>query len=98
MGLKSAYLPRRVSPPGATLLDMLNEKGMSRAHLAVATATSIETINEIVKGKAAITPGTANELERILGVPAAFWNKREAQYRRSLSRKKHASLEPSSGD
>ncbi|MDZ7805817.1 MAG: helix-turn-helix domain-containing protein [Gracilimonas sp.] len=32
-----------------------------------------KTINEIVKGHAAITPETALELERTLGIDANFW-------------------------
>lgn len=97
MGLTNEYAPDTVSAPGATLLDLLNEKGMSRAHLSAATATSIKRIDEIVKGKAAITPETAIQLERLLGVSAAFWNKREAHYRESLAarrRTRHSSDRP----
>jgi len=45
-----------------------------------------KTVNEIVKGKAAIAPETALQLESVLGVPAAFWMEREARYRESLAR------------
>lgn len=96
MGDKNQYLPDVVSAPGATLLDLLGERGMSQAELAARTGRPIKTINEIVKGKAAITSETAIQLERVLGVSAAFWNNREAQYRESLARRKaHASLQRS---
>lgn len=96
MSDKNQYMPDVVSAPGATLLDLLQERGMSQAELAARAGRPIKTINEIVKGKAAITPETAIQLERVLGVPAAFWNNREALYRESLARRKeHASLERS---
>jgi plasmid maintenance system antidote protein VapI len=46
----------------------------------------LKTINEIIQGKAAITPETALQLERVLGIPASFWNNRERYYRESLAR------------
>lgn len=96
MSDKNQYVPDVVSAPGATLLDLLVERGMTQAELAARTGRPIKTVNEIVKGKAAITPETAIQLERVLGVPAAFWNNREAQYRESLARRKErASLERS---
>jgi addiction module HigA family antidote len=80
------YRPNTVSPPGETLLETLEALGLSQAALAERTGRPLKTINEIIKGKAAITPETALQLERVLGVPAHFWNNREAQYRDSLAR------------
>ncbi len=65
---------------------MLEERGMSQAELAERTGRPKKTINEIIKGKATITQATALQLERVLGVPAAFWNDREQHYRESLAR------------
>jgi plasmid maintenance system antidote protein VapI len=45
----------------------------------------IKTINEIVNGKAAITPDTAIQLELALGITAAFWNNLEAAHRAQLA-------------
>ncbi|HXI12419.1 MAG TPA: helix-turn-helix domain-containing protein [Thermoanaerobaculia bacterium] len=86
---RNDYEPDAVSPPGATLLDLLEERGMSQAELANRTDRPLKTINEIVKGKAAITPETAIQLERVFGAPASFWNNREAQYREFLARRVH---------
>lgn len=84
--IENEYAPDVVSPPGETLLEMLEERGMSQADLADRTGRPKKTINEIVKGKATITPATALQLERVLGVPASFWNDREQHYRESLAR------------
>ena len=86
--LKNQYLPDSVSPPGETLLEVLSTRGMSQAELADRTGRPTKTINEIVKGKAAITPETSLQFELVLGVPASFWNNREQQYREALARRK----------
>lgn len=84
--LQNQYLPDVVSPPGETLLEILEERGMSQADLAERTGRPKKTINEIIKGKAALTPETAIQLERVLGTPASFWNNREQNYRDWLAR------------
>lgn len=86
--LKNQYFPDSVSPPGETLLEVLSTRGMSQSELADRTGRPNKTINEIVKGKAAITPETALQFEFVLGVPASFWNNREQQYREALARRK----------
>src|SRR5690606_10582405 len=48
---------------------------------------SRKTVNEIIQGKAPITPDTALSLERVLGVSARFWNAREHQYREARARR-----------
>jgi addiction module HigA family antidote len=84
--VQNEYVPDVVSPPGETLMEMLEERGMSQAELAERTGRPKKTINEIIKGKATITPATALQLERVLGAPASFWNNREQQYRENLAR------------
>ena len=81
------YRPNTVSAPGETLLDLLDERGLSQAELARRLDRPIKTVNEIVKGKAAIVPETALQLEQALGVPAEFWLTREARYREWIARR-----------
>jgi plasmid maintenance system antidote protein VapI len=50
----------------------------------------LKTINEIINGKAAVTPDTAIQLERALGVSANFWIGMESNYREALARKADA--------
>ena len=84
--IANTYLPDAVSPPGETLLETLEALGMSQADLAERTGRPRKTINEIIKGKAAITAETALQLERVLGVPANFWINRERQYQEYQAR------------
>lgn len=83
--IQNQYTPDYVSPPGETLQELLEEQGMSQAELAERTGRPKKTINEIINGKAAITPETALQLERVLNIPASFWNNREQQYREALA-------------
>jgi len=84
--IKNEYVPDSVSPPGETLLETIGALGMPQADLAERTGRSKKMINEIIKGKAPITPKMSLELERVLGVPASFWNNRERNYREALAR------------
>lgn len=85
--IQNEYIPDLVSPPGETLIDKLEELGMSQAELARRTGRPRKTINEIAQGKTAITPRTALQLERVLGISASFWNNRERQYQEYLAKK-----------
>jgi len=80
------FVPDYAVPPGETLLDTIEALGMSQAELAERTGRPKKTINEIIKGKAPITPETALQLERVLGVPARFWNNLENNYRETVAR------------
>lgn len=84
--IQNQYNPNYASPPGETLLETLQTIGMSQAELAERTGRPKKTINEIIKGKASITPDTALQLEKVLGIPASFWNNRESQYREILAK------------
>lgn len=74
-----------ISPPGDTLLETIEYKGISQTDLAKRMGRPIKTINEIIQGKAQITPETAIQLERALDIPASFWLERERNYRLELA-------------
>ncbi len=84
---RNEYEPDDVSPPGVTLQETLDALQMSQAELAERMGRPKKTINEIIKGKAAITAETALQLEKVFGVPASFWNNRERRYRENLARR-----------
>ncbi|MEI9954174.1 MAG: helix-turn-helix domain-containing protein [Pseudomonadota bacterium] len=68
------------------MIETIAALGMSQADLADRMGRPKKTISEIANGKTAITPQTALELERVTGVPAAFWSERERRYREYLAR------------
>ena len=83
--IRNEYRPSEVSPPGDTLREILDDRGLTQAELSERMGRPKKTINEIIKGKAAITPETALQLELVLGIPASFWNTREQEYRTFLA-------------
>lgn len=89
MGTKSPWAstpPDYAVPPGDTVLELIESLGISQSEFAERTGRPKKTINEIIKGKAAITPETALQFERVLGVPANMFNSLEQQYRAALAR------------
>ena len=83
---RNQYFPDSVSPPGETLVELLEGIGMPQAELARRMGRPNKTINEIVKGKTTITPETALQLELVLDIPASFWNNREKRYQEYLAK------------
>lgn len=86
------FQPDYVRPPGDTLRDRLVELNLSQTELAARTGFSLKHVNQMMQGLAPITPETAIALERITGLPARFWNRREADYRECLLRTQARSL------
>src|SRR5437867_4321816 len=80
------FKPNYAVPPGETLLETIESLGMTQAELALRMGRPLKTINEIIKGKAAITADTALQLEKVLRIPASFWNNAERNYREALAR------------
>jgi HTH-type transcriptional regulator/antitoxin HigA len=80
------FTPNYAVPPGDSLVELLDAIGLSQADLAERTGRPKKTINEIAKGKAAITPETALQLERVLGLPSSYWNTLEQNYRATLAK------------
>lgn len=86
------FRPDYAIPPGETLRDRLAEMNLTQAELAARAGLSAKHVNQIMQGIAPITLETAVSLERITGVPAKVWNRREADYREALLRSKPHSL------
>lgn len=80
------YSPDYAVAPGETLLETIQALGMNQVELAARTGRPLKTINGIIKGKESITPRTALQFERVLGIPAAFWNSLERNYREAIER------------
>ena len=84
----SGHLPSDLAvPPGETLADEIMARGMSQRELATRLGRPAQVVNEIVRGKKAITDDTALGLEKVLGIPAAFWVNLEQSYRMTRIRK-----------
>jgi addiction module antidote protein HigA len=72
------------TPPGATIKEQLNDRGMSQKEFAARMYMSEKHISKLINGDVQLTPETAVRLEMVLGVPAKFWNNLEAIYREKI--------------
>ena len=62
------------TPPGATIREQLNDRGLTQKEFAVRMDMSEKHISKLINGDVQLTPETAVRLEMVLGVPAKFWN------------------------
>ena len=72
------------TPPGATIKEQLNDRGMSQKEFAARMDMSEKHISKLINGEVKLTPEMAVRLEIVLGVPAKFWNNLEAIYREKI--------------
>jgi len=79
------FAPSYAFPPGDTLAEVLKSRGMHQSDLAARAGLTTKAINEIVKAKARLTPTTALQLERVLGIPASFWNNLQRRHDEALA-------------
>lgn len=82
----SHYEPDVAIPPGATILEALRENGMTQTEFAERMGRPLNKMNEVIRGKRAITPDTAHALALVLGLPAHFWMNLETNYQLTLKR------------
>ncbi len=74
-------------PPGEYLEEIIEDLGMTKDELAKRMNRPAPKLSAIFKGYKAITPDTALQLERVVGVPAHVWTGLEAEYRLALARR-----------
>ena len=84
--LAASFTPDWVSPPGDTILDLIEEKEWTQEELSTRLGVSAKHVNQLIKGKVSLSQEIALKLERVLGSTAGFWISREALYREQLSR------------
>ena len=77
----SQFKPDYAVPPGWVLEEYLETRGFSQAELARRCGRSAKLISEIISGEAPITPETALQFQRVLGLDATIWLGIEADYR-----------------
>ena len=78
--------PDWISPPGDTILDILEERDWTQEDFAKRMGYSAKHISQLINGKVSLTQETAMKLERVIGGTARFWLNREIQYRENLHR------------
>lgn len=87
-----SFAPDWISPPGDTILDLVEERGWTQADLADRLGYSRKHVNQLVRGKASLSEDAALRLHRVLGGSVGFWLTREARYRERAAASREAGL------
>lgn len=72
--------------PGEYLEEWAEDEGLTQTRIAEMLGCSRKQVNDLINGRAPITPQTAVRLERVTGIPAKGWQQYEALYREDLAR------------
>lgn len=76
----STIIPHKATHPGLVLIDELKSRNITQREFALDIDIQPTMLNEIVKGKRAITVDIALALEKALDIPAEFWSNMQTQY------------------
>lgn len=79
------FAPMWAVPPGRTIADLMNTRGVATSSLANLVDMSERQLAGLLSGKNQLTAGVAARLEEALGAPASFWMRREEHYRKQLA-------------
>lgn len=79
------FTPDWVSPPGDTILDLIEERDWTQQQLADRLGYTAKHVSQLLNGKVRLTEDTAVRLQSVLGVPVGFWLQREARYRERVA-------------
>lgn len=90
MKVERSFEPTYAVPPGETLSELLEERGMTQTDLADRLGVSLKHANQVVNGAASISAELALGLEKVLGVSSGFWLNRESLFRADLARQGEA--------
>ena len=77
-------------PPGEGLQEETEYRGISPQQLADRCGEPVEYIQEVFTGQQEITPALAQNLEKILGIPAQAWLNLEQLYQQTLAHNKQS--------
>ncbi|WP_439684003.1 ImmA/IrrE family metallo-endopeptidase [Cupriavidus oxalaticus] len=85
MRTESDFSPTWAVPPGRTISDLLASRRMPPEQAAQFMDLSVDEFDGLLTGKCALTAPVACRLEAVFGTSAAFWLRREEQYRVQLA-------------
>ncbi len=77
---KTEFNPDWMSPPGDTIIDILNERNISLHDFSTRINMCLRHTLELLEGDRFITLKLARKLVNILGASIEFWMLRDYQY------------------
>jgi len=85
-------IPFEATHPGTVIRDEINARNISQKELAHELGVLPTFLNEILKGKRAITADFAILLEKSLGISADYWMRFQSQYEIDMARLKEKNV------
>ncbi|BDB72293.1 XRE family transcriptional regulator [Comamonas thiooxydans] len=82
----NTFEPNWATPPGATVLDLLQERQVPLSELAHQAQKTVRSVSRLIHGVEPLTEDWARCLSMMLGATPAFWLRREQTYRADLQR------------
>lgn len=86
MSAAETFEPDWVSPPGATVSNLLEERACTVSEFAKVLQRSTHEVSRFLCGYVQINQEWAEQLAKTLGASPDFWLRREEQYRRYVAR------------
>jgi len=81
-----AFEPNWASPPGGTILDILEAKRVPLSEFAHQIDCSYEFAEALIEGRTTINLALARQLRRVIGGSVEFWMSRDFQYQEDIAR------------
>jgi HTH-type transcriptional regulator/antitoxin HigA len=79
------FRPDWASAPGDTIMDIMENRAISKSLLGEALGLSLGRLENLLIG-GTMSSELASKLSKVLGGSETFWNNREKQYRQALVR------------
>jgi addiction module HigA family antidote len=80
MTRQNEYFPQSRPHPGKTLVEKLEEMGISSKEFAECTDRPEQIIIAVLNGKGVITPDLVVQFEKVTRIPAHFWLNSQRNY------------------
>jgi HTH-type transcriptional regulator/antitoxin HigA len=87
------FSPDRVSPPGDTIIELMDEHGLSDEELSKKIGLSIQKGQQLLSGQVQLNEVLAVRLQEVFNISIDFWLKREDAYRKCLEHINNVNLE-----
>lgn len=86
-------IPFEATHPGTLIHDEIQFRGINQQELAMQLGIQKSQLNEIIKGKRALTADITILLEKALGISAEYWMNLQSQYEIDLARIKEKNIQ-----
>lgn len=77
---RNTFVPPVVYPPGDTLREWIDERGISKKELAVRLGKLPKDVSRLLSGELSVTHDWADRLSIVTGLSSDFWRRKQDAY------------------